>query len=347
VLERVGERLLDDPVDRQAGRVVHAGGVAVDGQLDPHAAAAHLLHEGLEVGDGGHRRPLGAAVLVVVQHADEAAHLGEGLPASGGDRAERLDRRLRALPRRVERAVRLHDDHRQAVRDHVVHLAGDPGTLGGRGDAGLLLGVALQLACAVLEPGDVALPGAPQAAQRPREQHHGGQQREGLRVLLPRRLVAGDVVGRRRHPPPGRQPGAEQAGQQPGPAGPDGAVRGDGVEPEQEGHVAGEGGVDQQHLRGQQERERGEAGHRPGPAHQQRGDERRVGEQPQRRAGPQAPDVREQHRQAQREHDLHVDDVRATAQPRLQPTQHRSRVGPGRRPDGVPGRARGCDRLGR
>ena len=77
---------------------------------------------------------LGCRVLlgVLAEHAEQAAHLGQPRPGGVADRGEPLCARG-GQPRRGQPAgLRLHRDHRDVVRDHVVQLAGDPGPLPAR-----------------------------------------------------------------------------------------------------------------------------------------------------------------------------------------------------------------------
>ena len=70
--------------------------------------------------------------LGAAEHPEEAPHLGQRLPAGGGDDPESLDRRFGMLVRGIARAIRLDDHHGQAVGDHIVQLPRDPMALGER-----------------------------------------------------------------------------------------------------------------------------------------------------------------------------------------------------------------------
>ena len=71
------------------------------------------------------RRP----VLGAPEHAEQTAHLVDGLAAGYLDRRQRLAHvRLLALED-ARRCARLDDDHADVVCDDVVQLAGDPGAL--------------------------------------------------------------------------------------------------------------------------------------------------------------------------------------------------------------------------
>ena len=90
VLERVGQRLLDDAV----GGEVDAGGqlaaLALDAQLDRQPRRARALDERAEPVQRRLRRELGE-VLAGVQHAEQAAHLAQRLAAGALDQRGRLD----------------------------------------------------------------------------------------------------------------------------------------------------------------------------------------------------------------------------------------------------------------
>ena len=77
VLDDVGEPLLHEPVDRQLDGVGHLGGLALDGELDGHAGAAHVGDEPGQLGQPG-RGGVGRVAVLVAEHAEQPAHLLEG-----------------------------------------------------------------------------------------------------------------------------------------------------------------------------------------------------------------------------------------------------------------------------
>ncbi len=84
-------------------------------------------------------------------YPQEPAHLDESLTAGRLDRAERLARGcLLALEYALPR-LRLHHDHADRMRDDVVQLAGDPDSLLGDREPGLLLALPLQALGALRE----------------------------------------------------------------------------------------------------------------------------------------------------------------------------------------------------
>ena len=91
-------------------------------------------------------------MVVLGQHAEELAQLAERLPAGAGDCAERLRGSLGGPHGGVPAAVGEADDHRQVVRDDVVHLAGDAGTLGRRRELRLRVAFSLGPAGPLLQP---------------------------------------------------------------------------------------------------------------------------------------------------------------------------------------------------
>ena len=76
VLERVGERLLDDPVRRQVEARGKVGRLALDGQLDGQAGGAHGLGKVIEACEAGLRREQ-VAVVGLAHHPEHPVHLGE------------------------------------------------------------------------------------------------------------------------------------------------------------------------------------------------------------------------------------------------------------------------------
>ena len=148
---------------------------------------AHLLDELVDLRDAGLRHER-RALLVVAQHAEQPAHLGERLAAG---RRHGLHRRRRLLGRalgREDRAVGERDHDRQVVRDDVVHLARDARALGRRGDQALLVALELESRGAILERGE----------QRPAvadaRSEHAGRDRERRQ---PDELAEAAVRGRR------------------------------------------------------------------------------------------------------------------------------------------------------
>lgn len=103
------------------------------GAPHPQAGGPYPVEERSQVGQAGLRREVGGPAAVLLQHAEQPAQVAERLPAGVGDRAERLAGSLGGARGSVPAIVGEADDHRQVVRDDVVHLAGYPGTFGCRG----------------------------------------------------------------------------------------------------------------------------------------------------------------------------------------------------------------------
>ena len=85
----------------------------------------------------------GLADRTLPQQPEQLAHLADRRTPGPGDLLQRRAGDGRRLRERVAGALGLDDHHRQAVGDDVVHLAGDAGPLGGGGELGLLLALAL------------------------------------------------------------------------------------------------------------------------------------------------------------------------------------------------------------
>ena len=127
VAQRVGERLLHDPVGRQ---------VDARGQRAPASPSRRQRH--LEPGGAQRRGELAEPVearlrvrrlaLGVGPHARPSSRRSSRQRLAPGrlDRAQRGARLVGALVEDVVGGRGLHDDHRDAVGDHVVQLARDP-----------------------------------------------------------------------------------------------------------------------------------------------------------------------------------------------------------------------------
>src|SRR6266511_2854306 len=131
VLEGVGERLLHDAVDGEPGPGPPRSWYAFGGQRDPHAGCADLFHQRVEVAQPRLGRASG---VVIVEHAEQAPHLGQRLPAGRGDLVHRVGGALGRARCGERCAVGQGDDHGQVVRHDVVHVPGDAGPLGRGGE---------------------------------------------------------------------------------------------------------------------------------------------------------------------------------------------------------------------
>ena len=165
---------------------------------------------------------------VLAEHAEQAAHLGQPGPGGITDRGEPLRARVRQAGRGQPAGLRLHRDHRDVVRDHIVQLAGDPGPLPpgqviGQHPLGELAGSAVGLGLLARPPHQrghrrdrdrrrqqhrqhpgVGVPG-PQDGRGPRDRH---RPRAGIRTRQDQR-EAEERRGQRDgqdHPPTARQP---------------------------------------------------------------------------------------------------------------------------------------------
>jgi hypothetical protein len=176
VLEGVGQRLLDDPVDAEAhagGQVEVAAGLEVDRQADRPA----VLRELVEPARIRLRGPLRAGLVRAAQHAEQPAQLGQRLPPGVGDRAHRVLRHLGIGPDRVSGAVGLHDHHAHRVCDDVVQLTGDARALLAHRELRLLIAFDLQQLQPLFQLGVIRTASADELAQRPAEtEHHGDEE---------------------------------------------------------------------------------------------------------------------------------------------------------------------------
>ena len=142
VLERIRERLLDDPVGGQLDPDGELSTLAVDRELDRQTGVSKLADERRHVAQPGLRCE--RLVRVAAEHAEQATHLGKCAPPALFDRLQHLARRRVLFAEHAPLGARLHDDHRNVVGDHVVQLASDPRPLlddsFARGDVTLALG---------------------------------------------------------------------------------------------------------------------------------------------------------------------------------------------------------------
>ena len=132
VLERVGERLLDDPVGGQLDARIDWWTLALHRQLDREAGGAHLLDQATETLEAGHRlarRVVGGRVLRVAwraQDPEHPAHVGQRLAAGPVDGLERRASAFRSPIERGQSRTGLDDDHADVMGHDVMQLPGDP-----------------------------------------------------------------------------------------------------------------------------------------------------------------------------------------------------------------------------
>ena len=151
----------------------------------------------------------------------------------------------RILLGRESPAVGLHDDHREAVRDHIVHLASDPLAFGSGRDSRLLVPLDGEADRPLLELGDVVGSGPAQVAVDPRCDDDGSGKQDGIEVLDAAERERRERVG----PAARTQHCSRNADDQPEPGGPSRSVAGDGGERDEQSDVAPDGIVDQAELK--------------------------------------------------------------------------------------------------
>ncbi|CAM5257175.1 hypothetical protein SHIRM173S_06839 [Streptomyces hirsutus] len=130
VLQRVGQRLLHDPVrgELHRRRDDAVPGVGQEVEDDLQAVGAGPLRQGAETvqGRGGGRLPV---VGAVAQDADETAHLGQSLDTVLPDHGERVPGGVLVV--QGERGRGVNGDRGQVVGDHVVQLPCHPSAFRG------------------------------------------------------------------------------------------------------------------------------------------------------------------------------------------------------------------------
>ena len=195
VLERVRERLLDDPVGGDLEARVERALVALDHELHGETGGPELVQQLVEAVEPG-RRVRG---LLLAQDPEHPAHVGQREAPGGRDRLEGRPGLVRALVDDAQRAARLDHDHAHVVRDHVVQLAGDPLALVADGALGPLVALALEPLRALLERARVQPADPRRVAEQPRDDR--GSARSGRASGRPPRCPP----GRRRRSPGGRR----------------------------------------------------------------------------------------------------------------------------------------------
>ena len=139
VLEEVGHGLLHHAVGGQAERLGHERRLAAHFERDAGAGAGD--HRG-DLGEGGGGAE-GGRLLVAAHERHDAAHLADGLAAGVGDDAQCLDGGLGPLGGQRLRPLRLNDDDRQRVGQHVVQFLRDLGARSAGGQLEFLFGLPL------------------------------------------------------------------------------------------------------------------------------------------------------------------------------------------------------------
>jgi hypothetical protein len=118
VLERVCQRLLDNPIRRELDPDRQLARIALDVELHRQAGLANLRNQGRQVGEPGLRRQ--RIACAAAEHADESAHLGQGAAADPLDRHQHFLRRAGGVVEDSALCPGLDDHHRDVVRDRVV-----------------------------------------------------------------------------------------------------------------------------------------------------------------------------------------------------------------------------------
>ncbi len=181
----VGERLLDNAVERELKRRGELTIGAGRSQLDGCPGCPHGVRKLFEVGEPRRGRERGGSGFLVAQQPEHDTQLVLGGPPDHLDRFERGARLLGALRHQAPAHPGLDGDHRERVGDDVVQLAGDayplladllPGALGLGGSLALgLLG----------QPGHVtparrhAISDEPPGRERQEAQDGPGRERGG------------------------------------------------------------------------------------------------------------------------------------------------------------------------
>ena len=150
VLEDVRERLLDDPVADEIHSRRKWLRPTLDVQLDLEAARASTVEQRTELREDRCGRPR-EHVAATANDADESPQLDERLASAALDNRKRSVCRGEIVAGDAACATGLHDDHADAVGDHIVQLTRHPRALFDRSPSSATLVVALQPLPARLE----------------------------------------------------------------------------------------------------------------------------------------------------------------------------------------------------
>ena len=178
MLEGVGQGLLHQPVHGELHPGGHVGGGPVDLQRGVQPGRPDLVDEQIELGQvrDGLKALAGVLPGMLAQHAEQPAGIGQGPAPGGRHRAHDLGGPLRGGGRRRDRRIAQGDHDREVMGDDVVHLPGDPGPLGGRGQGPLLIPLAFQAFRAVAQFGQVGPAGGRVQAQPEGGGDHAGRE---------------------------------------------------------------------------------------------------------------------------------------------------------------------------
>ncbi len=192
MLEGRGQRLLHDAIGRQLDSGGQRRARTLPRQLHLEATRAHMLQKRVELSESGLRQPR-RLVIELAQHAEQAPQLRDRLAGGVLDRAKRLPRPFGIGVQHLLRRRGLHTHQADAVRDHVVELAGDPRALLDHRLTSLLLALPLEPRRLKLEVRQLLTPAAhvpacepASAAQEPEEEEVDEDEvteREDVRVL--------------------------------------------------------------------------------------------------------------------------------------------------------------------
>ena len=125
VPQRVGQRLLHDPVRRQLHPAGQFLGAVVPAHRHPQADRPDGVGQGVELREAG-LRTVRVGAVVGGQGVQHGPQFGERGPGGRADRTERGPGPLRLLVEDVLGGRGLHRDDRHVVGHHVVQFAGDP-----------------------------------------------------------------------------------------------------------------------------------------------------------------------------------------------------------------------------
>lgn len=178
--KHVGQRLGQDAGDGQPER-------GVVGEVDVEVTCTHrdaggpeAFHDRRKVGCDGLRGSAGPRVGAItgVERAEDALHVGQCAPPRPGELAQRLPRAVGGSVERGPGSVRQSDHDRHAVRDDVVHLAGDPCPFGGSRERGALVALARYRCVALDEVVGVLAPSARHRTGRDAQQQEPEEQED-------------------------------------------------------------------------------------------------------------------------------------------------------------------------
>ena len=168
MLQRVRERLLDDPVRRELDTGIEPPRLPLDRELHGQPRRSHGLDQGTQLVEPRHRRQCGGLGVALVragrggraaaEDTEHSPHVAQGQSTRRVDRIDRLACVRRSKLERPTRGTGLDDDDAHVMGHDVMELAGDPFAFVRDRQARLCLPIRLGASRPILDRADVGAP---------------------------------------------------------------------------------------------------------------------------------------------------------------------------------------------